>query len=138
MIFLANRQAQCLRQGCHGSLAYHMPTHVKSLSRHKISSGSHEPVDWLSLGRTGGSVAREYSQSAARRQGALLNITGKDKSLDCETIKQNLPDYEQSMREDVFCKTFLQKGGCGCFLGLMPQVLEPFDIALDSNLQVIP
>ena len=28
--------------------------------------------------------------------------------------------------------------GCGRFLGLMPQVLEPFDIALDSDLQVIP
>ena len=38
-----------------------MPTHVKSLSRHKISGCSYGPVDWLSLHRTGGSAAQEYS-----------------------------------------------------------------------------
>ena len=45
-----------------GVSAYHMPTRVKSLSRHKIPGGSLEPVDWLSPNRTGGSAAREYSR----------------------------------------------------------------------------
>ena len=30
----------CLRQVCHGGSAYHMPSHVKSLSQHNISGGS--------------------------------------------------------------------------------------------------
>lgn len=42
-------------------------------------------------------------------------------------------DYSSRSME-LNCK----RGGCGRFLGPMPQVLESFDIALDSNLQVIP
>ena len=46
-VFMAKRQSCPGGHVCLGIEAYHMPTHVKSLSRHNISDGSLWPEQWL-------------------------------------------------------------------------------------------
>ncbi len=115
----------CLWRICHGVIAYHASSHIKSLSRHKVSSGSEQSGQVAHATLERGHRCTEISnQKAPYAEGIFEIITYKNYQ------KQAYSDY-YLFRSSIIFPSFLNTlfpqspYRISCFLPSWPFLLTP-------------